>query len=951
MKFFNFSKSLLITYGILFLSIIFTINSYAKKVEFYSYSPEWVINGYSKKLFDTPLGMVVKLCTTKMPLNAGINENNVPYGYSQKVNNEIRKTAIYPLAFNFTKKSSDDKKLKSFIVIDFKMRLYPAIEKGSDNILGGLFIVSNKRAETLKQHRHIKMFGPFGRSGIPGFLDYQELLSCPLDNHTYCRHFKEARSIFRNNIQPYEINSFRFVFDRRNGFKKFYSFSINGQVCGYPMNSVKAIRSFAFLAMSSRNIIEVSKPKFFTTDDEEEILKLPKIKLSSPYPYSAYINGEFLKNNKKRNYSKIKRLNNPDEIYAYAMHFLKGSDIPTGIKLLQHIAKKERHIFAMRELGICYLKGIGVPKNNKLARKWLSKAAKDYRDINAAPYYNTAYLNSITKPHVTYLVAKKKLIIYPLTNSFSGTSRHGLSMIRHRTVARSMIDPFSVVAHDKLKYRLTVNNGKCFYLRKDVDIPSKEEFYETFKNSLLMFGLPNVSGDFNTVELPAHYFYRGQFMVRRWAQEIRKINKKKFDNPKEKEREINKVNIALNKAMGTFRSGFEINNDTDCALEVLQCQVRLKKLKKEDFDRKMFYSYSHHPLFYLLRNAVVAPTYPGMQDFLNCNYDIAMAKLEKIKTSKSMFLKAAIGIYIFHHVDKMYYYQKILSDPPNIGLIVKAYKALDFAVNKNNVDAMYLKALLIKDNKYNTRADEFFVGSDKALLKRAAKKKHPMAIYQLMDSSFKSSVFNANPKYIKQLKPLRNAKHANAWLLTGDLLVKLRGISLKTRDPIIRVYKKAAEYGSHEALHKIAMIYYNSGKENMIAMSTQYWKKYIKAINKQRKYDENDFYHEDPYQLKGCSIYEDMSAIEDQLGNDEGKVLLHQTFKEFGFKRGEDKLYLKMLSSHYNFLNNIVVFDENKNVLSATRKKGKDILKRLFINHNIDIPSYIEEKETVFNEQ
>ena len=170
---------------------------------------------------------------------------------------------------------------------------------------------------------------------------------------------------------------------------------------------VYPVRSFGILVTDieviglgkNRRLLELSTSKITLVDTEEEIQKLPPVEFVE-YPYEGYITmRENSKERRRKKKTNLKRLDNPDEIYANALHLLKGKDLIEGAKLLAYIAKKKEHIFAMKQLGICYWRGIGVEKNIKKALKWFNKAG-EYKLSDALRLSGLVELRDTAKPYI-----------------------------------------------------------------------------------------------------------------------------------------------------------------------------------------------------------------------------------------------------------------------------------------------------------------------------------------------------------------------------------------------------------------------------------------------------------------------------------------------------------------------------------------------------------------------
>ncbi len=509
-----------------------------KKSDIYTHTGEWSVNGNTKKLFETPFGTVYKL--HEKVLSRFNHEYFAPlYPKYQKIHlytGDINKAIVHPLAINFCKKSSDWRKLKRYVAVDFKIRLYPAISKDDTNFLNLKFFFSNKNANSIRKYNQLNSVHFFNHSGFYFSSNYRNYR---LKDEDVPNKPKVARAYAIckfTNIVPHKILHFRFIFDRKGGIKAVNTVNINGEIgfihYSYPQN-MKSIGFFAEKFMTDllhyRKIVEVSKPIIYSTDDYKNLLTLPKIKTSYDYPYAKYIKGDFLEDKKKRNYAILRKLKNADEAYAYAMHFMKNGDIPTAHKLLKYLSLKKKHIFAMREFGICRWRGIGMKKDYKSALKYFANGTQ-YGDLESSSYHQFLLFKNLTMPHIDEQVASKfiryqdyildedfLMLSTDFFVSYAASVRQANLMLEigKSRLTFSPPSPFAVTANDKLEYWMTIKKHSDLYLNKKGDIPTKKDFYNQFEDSTKLFAKPNKQGDFKHIKLPANCFFRGQIMIRR----------------------------------------------------------------------------------------------------------------------------------------------------------------------------------------------------------------------------------------------------------------------------------------------------------------------------------------------------------------------------------------------------------------------------------------------------
>ena len=149
----------------LLLLLTFSSLSHAKKrkSDIYMYTSEWKVNGNTRKLFKTPFGTVYKLHEYVIP---SMGKSKVNYMLYYLFSESKNKPIVNPLAIDFCKKSSDFRKLKRYIAVDFKIRLFPAISKDSTNFLNLKFFFSSNNANNIRTYNQLNSVHFFNHSGF-----------------------------------------------------------------------------------------------------------------------------------------------------------------------------------------------------------------------------------------------------------------------------------------------------------------------------------------------------------------------------------------------------------------------------------------------------------------------------------------------------------------------------------------------------------------------------------------------------------------------------------------------------------------------------------------------------------------------------------------------------------------------------------------------------------------
>lgn len=299
-----------------------------------------------KKLFDTNIGAVYEL---------KVHDN----GATRYVSSE-------PIALLGVSLVDKKQKIRRYIFLDFTLRMFPALDrvKISDGLLFGVFSKMKPFAIKCNESIH-SSFNLINK----GTSRYPTLYSKFIDIDSDMKYIDlDNKKTF---IEKYYPNNFRIVIDLTQ--YGFFLQEINDVKAQYDLvleRKKKLNEDFTTFGIilernhdsrNARTLIELSDVKFYTSDNYDEIKSLLDTK-ATKFHYDNY---QFLSEN-------IKKSDNPDELFAYALHLLKGDDLPQGVEFLKK-AIKEKHVIAMYQLGICYEYGIGVEKN-------INKALDSYND-------------------------------------------------------------------------------------------------------------------------------------------------------------------------------------------------------------------------------------------------------------------------------------------------------------------------------------------------------------------------------------------------------------------------------------------------------------------------------------------------------------------------------------------------------------------------------------------
>ncbi len=257
-----------------------------------------------------------------------------------------------------------------FVAIDFKIRCYPVL--GNKEELQRFEFTLGRSSST-------------GTGGDFALLDQTvnfRISEPPATESPLCERF--AQTIEQKGLplrEPLQPLAYRVVFDTRtqqvliweNGCRYRLTPQMSGSTArgiGKFSQAPAALVLFVEQAMTQRapRLLEVSAPLIRRFDDPRLLDRLPPLGYEA-YPYERYAAFGAA----RRDFSR-----NPDAKFAEALTFLRGEGggPVEGALALKELAKGN-HLLAMRELALCFHRGLGVEKNDEEALRWFEKARKE----------------------------------------------------------------------------------------------------------------------------------------------------------------------------------------------------------------------------------------------------------------------------------------------------------------------------------------------------------------------------------------------------------------------------------------------------------------------------------------------------------------------------------------------------------------------------------------------
>ena len=362
----------------------------------------WQKQGAVKEMYETPFGILYNISPSS---GDGVLVPNelVRHSYRHK-NGCDCESCIYRkrrvdggvLEITIPKKQKNIFQ-KRFIVIDFKIRAWPAMEKSKTVNLAFSFLDS---AHPIYNSSYPDLHGNLACLSRSLSVAYFTTGQSPVysariskGNGVVLRRNSQVGNMFP--LPSFEPLSVRIIYDRT---AKEISFEFNGEKSPQEHFQVKAselkIQHFGLAVFQDsenseqgnrQKFFELSPPQVYGFDTAAEIKNLPPHSFH-PYPYNHY----FLKTAKTKNrtipqesalsFNKIRNHANPDLQYAWGMRYLYGDekvfDTAKALQLFEKAARK-RHLPALYQLGLCYWRGYGVMPDENKAIRYL-REARDY---------------------------------------------------------------------------------------------------------------------------------------------------------------------------------------------------------------------------------------------------------------------------------------------------------------------------------------------------------------------------------------------------------------------------------------------------------------------------------------------------------------------------------------------------------------------------------------------
>lgn len=857
---------------------------------------EWEIRGQVNKLFNTPMGEVYDF-TLSDHYDIALDKDAATKGM-RKLNS---------IQFDLRKFMDRNEKIRRFIVLDFKIRTFPAVTAVKNPMLRYTLIRSAADPYNINGFTDLNGFffckdialgtllSTYLQSGLsPWILGICKDIYRPHYEVTSCRVILDTQP---NGIESINVNGTKTIClntedpsARISGSAKS---AVNGKWIQPPMTTttgaVIPVRSFGLCIQIDpdllkkniiyRTILEVSHPVVSLTDREEVLCSLKPVDIMADYPYGGY--GE----------KEIKKADNPDAVYAYAMRLLSGEDLPLGVEMLKKAAARQ-HIFAMYQLGVCYYRGIGVEPDFQKALTWL-KYASDYDLPDAwalaaivqmrsakSPYLNDYIRGAVWQGLNVLNYNETKHDDWVFCDLFSNGTYHepecfakcspklAFFCARHsyifsyykENVNPKLLPPPSKAgtpppSQPKIKNPLNFDNstfkkppGKDrtsadFGIAPPLELKDKKQpnrYYDIRVDGIVSqenaheWFMSALGQDY----IPA-ILYHGRLILT-----IAQFYKSNEKYPAYFDVYVCNSSDALEKAAAVFDKGAKLGS-LECEVEALHCRVRLGKVKKEDFTPELDVRLADYPLYHMLKYMVDNPDVPGVKEFLSRKYEDARQIWRSNPTAWNNFLLGAEALYQYYNYgfDTAWYrlYYRDIKD------VETAFKYLDDASKQQIPPAQYLCGKqYLEGMRSKGQLDEVLhkkIGAD--LLKTAEQAGYARASYLLTKQQFITNIYSTDTKWLEQLKPALDAKDADSWLLAGDIYARQK--SSGSAQKALEAYGKAAEFGSIRAWHTIGMWYYNKPaagkeKEQNKQKAAECWKKFVKLDREARMQDINDVY-------------------------------------------------------------------------------------------------------------
>lgn len=774
---------------------------------------EWAEVNDVRKLYDTPVGAVYEfdlslpwectpyIDTNTKPIGAREHEKNCKCDVCRRMRSGIKGVLLASLG-------KRELKRKRFVVLDFKIRAFPAMESiqassfqfqvvrsgetkiksNYGDVTGILYTGSSLLRSFSTEFVQPPNFWIIKTEGFPYNPDFG-LYSCRIIFDTRTGH---NLTVIRNGYHliflqpeapaprlPIEINSFGIISQERGGNKR-----------------------------NRREYLEISSPVIYRFNSEALLQELP-VQDVVPYPYDAYQ----LKDSKNRpvpveqEWRKAKGSKNPDLQYAYALRWLYGDECnpSRAIDLLEEAAK-ENHVLADYELGVCYYRGYGVAPNEKKAERYL-------KDAETFGYSRAAVLRSMIfwEQHNRPKFYDRKSWNDSMAEMIEASGKS----IEHDN---SVFYSFFSDVQDSFIFEYS---PKRFHLGFWMH---HRHLFTNFPDADEIVGR-HMEQNRNAGYIPA-YLTEAQYL------EFRK---------KDRQAEIR-----------LLRAGSKAG-DLECRSKLMLVLAEAGELPKEMFHAENDLLLSDDPVYLLLDYALKHPDEPGIAELLAADREGAARIWERKNSAESGYLSALLTwsrVYPYRHRHGVPHRRKKVADFPEMEQVAAlrrneekaataGFEQLKIAAKAGIPSAMYLVARQYGNCDYpaddEVTSDFLAKLASEAWMKKAAAAGHSRARFLVLESELEKAMVTRLEQMLPEVEEFCRINYPPAFLLKAEILDRLNRSA-----EAVAAYEAAASRGEYQAWRILALKQEKLKHENA---ANELWKKFIAADREHRRQDRYDIFY------------------------------------------------------------------------------------------------------------
>jgi len=774
---------------------------------------EWDEVNDVRKLYDTPVGAVYEFglslswnCTPYFEsgtwqIGAREHEKNCKCDICRKMRSGIKGVLLASLGKRALKR-------KRFVVLDFKIRAFPAIASNQTSsfqfqivrsgetkiksnygdVTGILFSGSSLLRSFSTEFIQPPNFWIIRTEGFPYRPDFG-LYSCRIIFNTYTGN---NLTVIRNGYHviflqpeapaprlPIEINSLGIISQDRGGNKG-----------------------------NRREYLEISSPVIYRFNSEALLQELPAQDVVA-YPYDAYL----LKDSKDRpvpagqEWRKVKGSKNPDLQYAYALRWLYGDECnpSRAIDLLEEAAK-EKHALADYELGVCYYRGYGVTPNEKKADRYL-KEAETFGYSKAAVLRSMIFWEQHNRPKFYDRKSWNDSMVEMIEAS-------GKSIEHDNSVFYSF---FSDV-QDSFIFEYS---PKRFHLGFWMH---HRHLFSNFPDADEIVGR-HMEQNRNSGYIPA-YLTEAQYL------EFRKKDRKEV--------------IRL------LRAGSNAG-DLECRSKLLLVLAEAGELPKEMFNAENDLLFSDDPVYLMFEYALKHPGEPGIAEFLAADREGAARIWARKSSAEAGYLSALLTwsrVYPYRHRHGVPHRRKKVGDSVEMEQIAAmrrdeenaaaaGFEQLKIAAKAGIPSAMYLVARQYGNCDYpaddEVTSDPLAKLAGEAWMKKAAEAGHAKARFQMLQWESMKAMISRLEQMLPEVEEFCRINYSPAFLLKAEILDRLNRSA-----EAVAAYETAASRGEYQAWRVLAL---KQEKLKHESAANELWKKFIAADREHRKQDRYDVFY------------------------------------------------------------------------------------------------------------